>query len=70
MRPSRSEDKAKMAPRLEWNRMCKSAGVPKHIVKLTFLAIRRGCELRRSWSQDGDTLGHMWAQMGASMRLV
>ena len=37
MGPSRSEDEAKMVPRLELNRRCKTAGVPKHIVKHTFV---------------------------------
>lgn len=39
MGPSRSEDEAKMAPRLEWNRKCKTAGVPKHMVKRTFWSL-------------------------------
>ena len=39
MRPSRKEDEAKMTPRLEWNRKCKTAGVPKQMVKHMFLSL-------------------------------
>ena len=61
-----SEDGPKIGvePKVQTSRSAKTYS------KTYIFAIRRGCELRRNWSQDGDTLGHMWAQMGASMRLV
>ena len=53
MGPSRSEDEAKIAPRPEWNRKCKTAGVPEPMVKHRFSAVRKGVELRKKWRQDG-----------------
>ena len=67
MGPSRSEDEAKMAPRVEWNQKRNVAEVPKPIVKHMFFVICRGGGMNDKWSQDGGAWGHRWAPVGANM---